>query len=225
MRITDFEELIRQLPYEHQAFDVNHKNWKDVGQSEIINEIFRDQKSVSISRFELFHSTWDIKSFVIKLLMWGYPTKGRGNNIKNLLIPENFELLISKLSNAIQKKYLTNDEVKELMNGVEGLGLSTLTKILYFNRVIIEKYPALIFDQRVINSINSDTKFLDNDIERFKKLNYTNAIDHYLYYLSYVDYLSRSMNVLPDQIEMFLFMFGTTLKEPEGDGRDWGDLD
>lgn len=224
MRITDYEELIRQLPYENQAFDVKRENWKDVAQSEIISEIFRDQKSVTISRFELFHSTWDIKSFVIKLLMWGYPTKGRGKNIENLLLPENFELLISKLSLAIEKKNISIQEVKELINGIKGIRLSTLSKILYFSRLNVESFPALILDQRVLNALNGDSKFQDSGIEKFKNINYTNAINSYVDYLAFINDLAIQMKVLPDQIEIFLFMFGTSLKELEGEDGDWSEL-
>lgn len=224
MRITDYEELIRQLPYENQAFDVKRENWKDVAQSEIISEIFRDQKSVTISRFELFNSTWDTKCFVIKLLMWGYPTKGRGKNIENLLLPENFELLISKLSLAIEKKNISIQEVKELMNGIKGIRLSTLSKILYFSRLNVESFPALILDQRVLNALNGDSKFQDSGIEKFKNINYTNAINSYVDYLAFINDLAIQMKVLPDQIEIFLFMFGTSLKELEGEDGDWSEL-
>lgn len=224
MRITDFEELIRHLPFEYQAFNVNPENWKDVGQTEIISKIFSGKESVTISRFDLFHSTWDLKSFVIKLLMWGYPTKGRGKNIENLLLPENFELLISKLSLAIEKKNISMQEVKELINGIKGIQLSTLSKILYFSRVNVESFPAMILDQRVINALNSDSKFQDIGIEKFKNLNYTNAINSYDDYLKFIFGLAIQMKVLPDQIEIFLFMFGTSLKELEGEDGDWSEL-
>ena len=114
--------------------------------------------------------------------MWGYPTKGRGKNIENLLLPENFNLFLNKLQLLEEKPNLDLLDIQDLTK-IKGLGLSTLSKILYFKRCNIESFPAMILDQRVINAINAQTKFKDAGIEKFKSLTYERGI------IQYVDYL------------------------------------
>ena len=101
MRIRDFEKFIREIPYEYQAFDIKLDHWKNTNQSQIIESIFFQKNKegiITISRFDLFLAVWNLEEFIVKVLMWGYPTKGRGNNIDTILLPENFDLLMSKLT-------------------------------------------------------------------------------------------------------------------------------
>ncbi len=226
MKIADFENLIRELPYEYQAFDIKYDHWKNTKQSQIIESIFFQKNTagiITISRFDLFHADWNLEEFIVKVLMWGYPTKGRGNNIDTILLPENFDLLMSKLKNIDGKDNITISEVLDFLQ-VKGLGFSTLSKILYFKKLRIESLPALVFDQRVINALNINSKFEDYGIERFKSLKYENAFNHYVEYLQFMYDLSTEIKVKPDQIEMFLFEFGSNLKEPVGEDGDWDDL-
>lgn len=226
MRIRDFEKFIREIPYEYQAFDIKHDHWKNTKQSQIIESIFFQKNTagiITISRFDLFFAVWNLEEFIVKVLMWGYPTKGRGNNIDNLLLPENFDLLMSKLKNIDGKDYITILEVLDFLQ-VKGLGFSTLSKILYFMKLKVESLPALILDQRVINALNINSKFEDYGIERFKSLKYENATNHYVEYLQFMYELAMQLKVRPDQIEMFLFEFGSNLKEPVGEDGDWNDL-
>jgi len=182
-------------------------------QQPIITRIFVEKDVINISRYDLFNSTGNIEEFFIKVLMWGYPTKGRGKNIDNLLKATNFDKLISILTTSFQEGTITIDEIKELLK-IDGLGLSTLSKFLYFMRLKIDSLTTLILDQRVINALNSG-KFSDPGIEKFALLKYENAIDYYYEYLSFSHELANQINAAVDQLEMFLFEFAANLKFPK----------
>lgn len=216
MRIADFSNFIRELPYQYQSFDIKRSVWKtEVSQKLIIDGIFDGNETITISRFDLFHSAWSLQKFVLTVLMWGYPTKGRGKNIETLLLPENFDKLIMKLKMIDGKNVLTLADVHEFLK-IKGLGMSTLTKLLYFKRVTIESNPALIWDQRVVNALNSG-RYSDFGIERFKDVRNNNSVFNYLDYLYFINLLAGQMKVAPDQLELFLFEFGSNLKEPQVD--------
>lgn len=58
------------------------KNLNVQSQKYLINEVFRGEDTITLNRYDLMKSGhYDLKSFIVKTLMWGYPTKGRGNNI------------------------------------------------------------------------------------------------------------------------------------------------
>ena len=221
MKISDYKILISVLPFMEQAFEIKRGNWEDLISNENLDKIFNlndrvnpdvEQKKdhrILLSRFELFHDQ-PIEIFLIKVLMWGYPSKGRGRNIENILHEPNFSKLIDLLSDLQEKGEITIRDIKEVLK-TGGLGLSTLTKFLYFLRLKVESYRALIMDQRVISAINSN-KFCDNGIEKFKKLRYDNAVDNYVEYLSFSHEIADQLHVKPDQVEMFLFEYGQNLK-------------
>lgn len=212
MRITDFANLIREIPYLYQSFDIKKSVWlTGENQKLIIKQIFDGKEIITISRFDLFSPVLNLQEFVIMVLMWGYPTKGRGKNIENVLRPENFDTLIYQFQILIEKKNVMMEDVEKLRN-IEGLGLSTLSKLLYFKKLKIESNPAMILDRRVINAINGETRFVDSGIEQFRELKYENGGNYYIRYLAFLDELAAQMNVKPDQIEMFLYEFGTNLK-------------
>jgi hypothetical protein len=228
MKISDYKILISVLPFMEQAFEIKRGNWEDLISKENLEKIFnlndiikpkavnqKDQR-ILISRFELFHDQ-PIELLLIKVLMWGYPTKGRGKNIENILKSPNYLKFIERLTDLKRKGDITIYDIKEFLRDIKdvleikGLGLSTLTKFLYFMRLNVESYRALILDQRVISSISSD-KFCDQGIENFKKLSYNNAINYYTEYLSFSHKIADQLHVKSDQVEMFLFEYGQNLK-------------
>ena len=81
MKISDFRNLINELPYLNQSFNIKESVWKNDSQNELISRIIGDEKSITLNRFDLINSSYNIPEFIIKTLMWGYPAKGRGNNI------------------------------------------------------------------------------------------------------------------------------------------------
>ncbi len=229
MKVSDYKQLIRVLPFMEQAFDVKRSHWENLVSSDILDIIFveyADQNqmtssgsekshskpndaTVTISRFELFNDQ-AIDLLLIKVLMWGYPTKGRGKNIENIFKNTNFTKLKEDLFKYGKKGTIAIDEIRELLK-MKGLGFSTLSKFLYFMRLKIDSYRALILDQRVISALTSG-KYSDTGIEEFQNLKYENAIDYYLKYLTFSHQLADQLQAEPDQVEMFFFEYGRNLK-------------
>lgn len=223
MRITDFEKLIQQMPTDYQAFDVKFDIWNASEQFQTINNIFNKNETITISRNELLRLYWNIEEHVLKVLMWGYPTKGRGKNIDNFLKPENFNSFMDKLKELEKNKHIYLSDIQELLKTTKGLGFSTLSKILYFRRINVESFPALILDFRVINALSSG-RFEDSGIDNFKNLRYDNAVQNYMSYLEFMHSLARQMKTETDKVEMFLYEFGSNLKELEGEEGDFSEL-
>jgi hypothetical protein len=211
MKITDFEKLIQQMPIEHQAFDVKFDIWDSSSQSKTINNIFKYNDTISISRNELLRLNGNVEENVLKVLMWGYPSKGRGKNIDNFLKPENFTGFVEKLKDAEKLNNISMMKVYDMLN-TKGLKLSTLSKILYFFHIEVESFSALILDLRVINALNSG-RFKDSGIEQFKNLRYDNVPQKYIHYLKFMHSLAKDMKTNADKVEMFLYEFGSNLKE------------
>lgn len=212
MKIADFELLIQKLPFRNQSFDIKKTNWKCKNQTVLIDRIFNDKEIITLNRFDLINSSYDIEEFIIKTLMWGYPTKGRGNNIDNLLKPENFE----KLSETLKFYNETEISIETLKKDlkIEGLGLSTLTKFTNFLNTRINGYKAIILDNQIIEAINTG---------RFEELNslvgisINNAQKKYIDYLKLIDQIANITHSQPEQVELFLFIFGKNLSEIIGE--------
>jgi hypothetical protein len=232
MKIANYKRLIQVLPFMEQAFEVKRSQWKELVSEEILDQIFGENKDqnpvflsdqgnsslkpkeqiVTISRFELFHKHQNLELFIVKVLMWGYPTKGRGKNIENLLNSSNLNKLVNALVLFNTKESITISEIKEMLKlKIGGLGLSTLSKFLYFMRLRIGSYVALILDLRVISALNSG-KYSDPGIEKFEPLRYDNALAHYEDYLIFINELAKNLEAEPDHVEMFLFEYGRNLK-------------
>ncbi|MBS9767667.1 MAG: hypothetical protein KGV44_09035 [Flavobacteriaceae bacterium] len=218
MKITDYKNLIKELPYLEHSFEIKNSVWGNINnQKEIIEDIFKDgkiievgkkeDKIINISRNDLYNSSNDLEKFILKTLMWGYPTKGRGKNIENMLEENNFQKLIKALEN-YKGNEITIEQLKKDIKEIKGLGLSTLTKFTHFLNTTIERNKAVILDIQIIEVISSG-KF--EEFEDLKEINYDNAIKHYTEYLKIINNLSEKMNVKQDQVEMFLFMFGRIL--------------
>lgn len=213
MKIEKFQNLIQQLPYEQQSFDVNRKTWEKFNQTKYINRIFENKQTININRFDLINSNGNIADFILKTLMWGYPTGGRGNNITNLLEEENFNRL-EKILETYKNQEITISQLKKDIKSINGLALSTITKFTHFLDTTIEGKRAVILDFQIIKAINTG-RF--EEFNSLKGISYQNAPNRYLNYLKIVNELSEKLKVEPDQIEMFLFTFGRLLSEPQKD--------
>ena len=143
--------------------------------------------------------------------MWGYPTKGRGQNITNIFHGNNLKNLIQILQSYNSKKYITSEILCTDLKSIKGLGISTMSKFAYFLGVEIDGLRSLILDLKIIEVINQE-KF--EEINTLKGISHSNAPRKYTEYLRLLAALSDKLNVQPDQIEMFLFIFGQNLSNP-----------
>jgi len=208
--LSDFTELIKHLPYEQQAFETSKDTWKKYKNHKIFstfyNEVFRTE-TVQFSRADLFAAAAeDFNKAVFSIILWGYPRNMRGNSFGELL--RNIE----KLRKAIlQKAQLMERDFIKLKNSLKGtgIGLSTLTKFLYFFNIEFNGYRSLILDSRII-SVLQEGRFSElselAEITEFKKDNY------FIPYIKLMDELAKKNGYSVDQLELFLFMFGNNLK-------------
>jgi hypothetical protein len=159
---------------------------------------------VKLNREKLFEDTESTEEFIFKVLLWGYPTRGRGNNIEKLLEKENLEEL-----KIILEKYKNNnistEELVEDVSKIKGLGISTVSKFLYFLNAKIDGFKALILDDQILNVINRKRV---SELNQLSSLKREKALKKYSEYLEKMSELSKELECEPDQIEIFLFSFG-----------------
>ncbi len=219
MKIADFISLIHSMPVDHHAFTIKKSIWKSINQQKIIDSIFMDKEQVTINRKELRESSNDLPLFIIKTLMWGYPTMGRGTNISKILDPSTFDRLVKNLSE-IKGKNITLKQLVDIGGGINGVGIATLSKFANFLNTQIEGRSALIMDSHIIQTLNLG---VFDELSRLKKISTHNVYNRYSDYLSKVDEISDNLGVHPESIEMFLFIFGRklspVLKNSGGDSK------
>lgn len=207
--ISKYCELIKYIPVYNQSTVIKKDTWERFSNIKWYNDIktaiFDDKDSVEISRADI-HSENDAEKKLLKLLMWGYPTGGRGYNIGYIL--EKADGLIRMLS-SVNGKNLTKSESDELIEkfaSVRGLGISTWSKILYFFSVSIDSRKCQIYDLKIVDSLNKK-QFNELGTKKWKQ-----DIKHYYQYIELVDDLAKGMNVLPEQVELFLFYYNLYYK-------------
>lgn len=208
-----FKSLIESMPVNEQAFISKQSTWSnyfnDYGEvSTIFHHIFNNKDVVQISRSDLFRLAKqdDLGYFIIATILWGYPRGMRGNHFTNILSQ------FQEVKNALLEAQAGIDNWLnhfEKIRVIEGLGLSTYTKFLYFMGVKVENHPALILDRRIIDTLQREI-FIE--LVPISNISTYNASSNYSLYLRTIDLLSQEMDTEGDKIEMFLFEFGLNLK-------------
>jgi hypothetical protein len=217
MELTAYKELIKHLPYKDQAFETKRSTWKSFGKKKyklfmsFYEETFIKEELVTISRGDLFSRVKrDPLNAVFSIILWGYP-RGytRGNNMARSfpLFLNHVEYLSSLLST---KKSLTIEEFRDILKKSKGIGLSTLSKLLYFFNIKMEGYRCLIMDARILNVL---AKGEFTELQPLSEVREHNKEQYYSLYLKKCAQLSKTQGYKPDQLELFLFMFGNNLKK------------
>lgn len=244
--IKKYEEIIKSIPVRNHSVIVRKENWikydplqkkyslhtrltknnqfqnnnKDLLNT--LKTIFKNAQNgqIEISREDIFKEK-DPEKKLIMVLLWGYPTGGRGSNIANILNER--KQFIKKLNNTLKdkKNSITQDDYKNLNPKDEntkklrfkGLGLSTMSKILYFFEVKIDNNPCLIFDTQILLSLQK------NNIDEFKNVDWEQADEKeekYFEYLRIVNTISKEKlkksKIKPEAIELFLFHYNMHFK-------------
>ena len=208
-----FKDLILAMPENEQAFTSQKQTWEkylnnESSSSRLLNDFFFNKDSIQLSRQDLFNfaDEADLNQFVIATILWGYPAGLRGNNFGN--ISNNLEIIVSLLEKAKNGISDWNSHYKQVQE-IKGLGLSTYTKFLYFLKVSVNSVPALIFDDRIIKTINNNV-FLD--FSSLNNIRSHNVHTHYPSYLTEMDKIATKLKVKHGKLEMFIFEFGLNLK-------------
>lgn len=207
-KISVYSKLIKELPVDEQSTTIKKEVWERInykGKKEIENLIFLNSSEIEISRKQVKKEN-NLKKKIVMILMWGYPTGGRGNNIQNVLSKLN-ELV--KIFSVYKDIDLTLDEFTnliEMFNKITGLGISTWTKFLYFFDISINSRKCEIFDLKIVESLNKK-QFID-----LKDKIWIQNFDHYIEYINLLYDISCKLKVRADQVEIFLFYFNLYYK-------------
>ncbi|MGJ4789519.1 hypothetical protein [Leptospira koniambonensis] len=208
MDIEKYRTLIQNLPYLDQSFIPHKSRWvKILYQSKLLYNLDEFAFEKGYSREDLLNMPVS-KEKVIKMLMWGYPIGGRGRNISNLLsstdrIVEILSVVYGQECDRQNIFYI----IKEL-DSLNGMGRSTWSKLLYFNRTTFEGIPLLILDQKIERAVH---KQIINDV-KFPSFENATDVNSYLEYLQSSSILARKLKVVPDSLELFFFMFADVFR-------------
>jgi len=218
--LKKYKKLISEMPLSEHSSTSKRDTWKN--KSRIVRLLFVDkEESITISREDVFDYAEKRKGameeFICAALVWGYPAGNRGN-IEKIVGNKNIKRLIEHLNNLplnIQSEHLRNKyrETKDKNKNIEGLGLSTYTKFLYFLKISIDKHQALILDNKLIEVFN---RRLFRDFDELKKISRDNAMKKY--YTTYLERMHKVGKELKlgtrgvEKLEMFLHVFGSNIK-------------
>lgn len=166
------------------------------------------QSTVEISRGDLFGMVGqeDFRDTIFSIILWGYPRNMRGNSFEMVL--KNIE----KLKELINGRTCFEDkdfiEIRKQLNKT-GIGLSTLSKILYFFEIQFSGVRSLILDSRIIDVLQNE-KF--DELKELREITEFSKDRYYIRYIKIMGELSNKYECEIDQLELFLFLFGNNLK-------------
>jgi len=218
-----YEDLIRNLPLEEHSFTTKKKNWKNIN-PEIIEyheDIFGQDTEITISRKDLFRSFNNdpIETFILKVIYWGYPAGMRGDNFKKITSPESLFFLKKFLNDIKQNDVIDEKRIGYALKTINGLGLSTLSKYLYFTKSTFMGKRCLILDRELIKIFNN-MYFVE--FNGLRKVLYPCTVKNYFDYIDISHHIAEYHKFEADRLEMFLFIFGNHLNlEPTGDDGFW----
>lgn len=215
MTLARYTDLIKCLPYLDQAFETKKANWpvKEGGNTafqEFHNKCFVTE-TYKLSRADLFEvCKYNFHDAIFSVIFWGYPRNMRGNNFSSILNSLTaIEQALGTPCNLSAAEFIAMCE--KLKN--TGVGLSTLSKFLYFFDYTLEGHRCLILDKRIIDIINYPGGFKEMKSLSLKDgINEFNKNKKYVAYLQLMEDLSNSNGYMPDQLEFFLFSMGMNLK-------------
>ncbi|MCK9272676.1 hypothetical protein M0P65_03960 [Candidatus Gracilibacteria bacterium] len=217
LNIDKYETLILELPLDNHGFLVKYKNWKKNFTSEftkIYSILFESNEDISINRKMLFslgkkaiesEKLVDYEKFILYVLAWGYSSGriGTYKNSRKIFKDENIETMARCLKTNLKQEVIGSEQFKKIVNELDGLGLSSITKIIYFLDIKIDNLKPAILDLQIIEVLNSNIFYQSSENIVFK---YGNS-EHYFKYLE----LLNKEKIETGKVELFLFIFGRSL--------------
>jgi len=215
MNIFRFSNLIANLPVRQQCFTTRKSTWQNFENQtswlRAINEhLFEENNSLVMSRNDVFN-TENVREKIIKTIYWGYPRGMRGNNFTNII--NQIDIIQTTIIGVLENRNRTTQDFFQLANSfgrIQGIGLSTYSKLLYFFDIRFNNLPSLILDQRLIDVFKRN---IFENFQHLNNINYTNAENFYMDYLKTINVTSENLGCREENIEQFLFMFGNNIKE------------
>ena len=213
MQLSDFRDLIANMPVPYQGFSSKRSTWASHINSsnkagEALNSIFGTSEEVTISRCDLQKlASAGLEQFVMATIIWGYSSGMRGKNFANII--SHLEPLTELLSAARLQPVENWHTHFAKIGPIVGLGLSTHTKFLSFLQVEVQGYTALILDDRIIQVAS---RGIFKELSPIQRLSSYNADRMYPQYLKCMHDVANDLAVPAENLEFFLFEFGLSLK-------------
>lgn len=167
--------------------------------SDILNEFGQYGDIITLSREDIFNES-DTRKRIVKALIWGYP-----NDVRNTPgIIQSIDQLVAVINAYKQNKDGLNLLIELL--GIDRMGLSTASKLLYFFDVCFDDATAVIID----NVVNEGLTLF----EEFRGLPYIANAKNYVLGVKAINALRNrlnklnNMNIECEDVEYYLFRIG-----------------
>jgi hypothetical protein len=212
-KLNKYQVLINNMPVREQACDSKIETWKKFAKNSTFVEVLRDfgidDERIVISRGDLFNLAKQgiSQKFIYATYIWGFPNGGRGRFAKIIRKICDIEKCLGDMPGKIDRENWLN--YSKWVKSIDGLGIATYTKLLYFKRVYINGWRALILDSKLITVFERQ---VFSDFENLCEIK-SNPFNGYFEYLRTMNEISRELSVTPDKLEMFLFTFGNSIKK------------
>lgn len=196
-----FPQIIPLLPVGDHAVRVEADRWRDPlvesGLGDHFHAIFNGHNEVQLTRDMILGQANPTRK-CIEILLWGYPAGMRNNyHLAYLGNIEQIEIHAQAIVN--WPTYYGN------FGAINGIGISTVTKIAYFFGRIFAGNQAVILDNRIISVINGGAWV---ELNGLHGIAYGNAVNNYINYLEVVSGVAAEIGATSAQVELFLFSLG-----------------
>jgi hypothetical protein len=217
MTLDNYKQLIQNLPVRQQSFTAkrDNKKWLEAEKNfkwfKTLNDNYFTNEQLQISRQDIFDITNSPKEKILKTIFWGYPNGMQGGHKSFAGILSKIDRLVEILSDLQDSNDLKFEDLKKAQNSfkpINGLGLSTYSKLLYFFDVKINNIPCLIIDKRLLDVFQSNTFADFTSLSKIKGDNEKKYFDC----LTIINSAAERLETKGENIEQFLFLFGNNLK-------------
>lgn len=208
MDLDKYIKQIKQLEPMATGFMYNTKTWSKL--SEPHKSLIKDFEGKMITRADVIQAfkTYykggnDVMTPFLLTMIWGFSDTGYGTHRTNNYIsnPDNIKLIKDGIDAVQSNDYKT---AFKILKQIKGLGVSYLTKVLYFaSKGAGLKNYGLIYDIRVASSLIQLTT--PKEIVEIVTVHPSSKYNDYLKYNTLVHGLANKYNVEADSIELFLF--------------------
>lgn len=197
-----WNQIIPLIPVVDHAVTVEAATWepwlRKAGYQEQFKTIFGGDEGIRISRERLLNHPYPTnEQKCLEILMWGYPSGMRGRRHHAFLA--NLRVIAARASVALAwPAYFAT------LNGVKGLGISTISKLAYFYGYRFSGFQSLILDDRLIGLLTGG-RWANLTMPTLSRYN---AHKKYPEYLAMMTGVAALVPCQPEQVEYFLFSLG-----------------
>lgn len=190
-----------------QSFVYSSQKWRLLDKN--LKELLSNFVNKEISRLDIIKSYRDyfsgkceaVKPFLMTLI-WGYANTGYGySRTKPLIKRSVFKIIVSAIDELKEDKI---EVAFKKLQSIKGLGISFISKILYFSSKALEREDyQLIFDSRVASSLLKLS--VGEEMSELFKITPSDKFEDYDKYNQLIHQIANENSLEADAIEMFLY--------------------